>query len=179
MSVQVAIAAICAFGLAACESGETRPNEAETAALIAEGQRTTLEEAMAVDREFSAYAQTHPMGEAFAAYMDSVEGMMIGPGDVTVGEAAIRAGFEGWPEDLKMSWEPDGGHGAASGDLAVTTGRYTRTRNDEVVGTGRYVSVWKKNADGEWKGAIDLGAPDPQPVQEDVAVDQHDDEGAN
>lgn len=157
----------CALFASACAE-EPSIDEAETAALIAEAQQVTLEEAMAVDRAFSDYAQTHPMGEAFATYMDSVEGMMIGPGDVTVGEAAIRAGFGGWPDDLKMRWEPDGGHGAASGDLAVTTGRYTRTRNDEVVGTGRYVSVWKRNADGEWKGAIDLGAPDPQPVQEDM-----------
>lgn len=155
-----------AFALAACSGSEPALDEAETTALIEEAQQVTLEEAMAVDRAFSDYAQTHQMGEAFATYMDSVEGMMIGPGDVTIGEEAIRAGFEGWPDDLKMSWEPDGGHGAASGDLAVTTGRYTRTRNDEVVGTGRYVSVWKKNADGEWKGAIDLGAPDPQPAQE-------------
>ncbi len=142
----------------------------QRAAVMAAGMpaQKALDEAMAVDREFSAYAQTHPMGEAFAAYMDAVEGMMIGPGDVTVGEEAIRAGFAGWPEDLKMSWEPDGGHGSASGDLAVTTGRYTRTRNDETVGTGRYVSVWKKNSSGEWKGVIDLGAPDPPPVQEDT-----------
>ncbi len=130
--------------------------------------QTSLDEAMAVDRAFSAYAQTVPMGEAFATYMDAVEGMMISPGSVTVGAEAIREGFAGWPADLKMSWEPDGGHGSASGDLAVTTGRYTRTRNDEVVGTGRYVSVWRKNADGDWKGVIDLGAPDPQPSQDDT-----------
>lgn len=148
------------------EHGGGKGGQRATVSGQADAAQAALDEAMAVDRAFSAYAQTVSMGEAFATYMDAVEGMMISPGGVTVGAEAIREGFAGWPADLKMSWEPDGGHGSASGDLAVTTGRYTRTRNDEVVGTGRYVSVWKKNADGDWKGVIDLGAPDPQPSLE-------------
>ena len=128
--------------------------------------QAALDEVMQVDRDFSALAQTAPMGEAFATYMDEVEGMMISPGEVLVGREAIRAGFAGWPDDLKMSWEPDGGHAAASGDLAVTTGRATRTRNGQVVGGSRYVSVWKKNSAGEWKGVIDIGASDPPPAQQ-------------
>jgi ketosteroid isomerase-like protein len=26
--------------------------------------------------------------------------------------------------------------------------------------TGRYVTVWRKNAAGQWKGLIDIGNPD-------------------
>ncbi|MBS0411858.1 MAG: nuclear transport factor 2 family protein, partial [Proteobacteria bacterium] len=28
---------------------------------------------------------------------------------------------------------------------------------------GRYVTVWRKNAKGEWKGLIDIGNADPAP----------------
>jgi ketosteroid isomerase-like protein len=123
----------------------------------------TLQAAKAADKAFSDYAQTAGMGEAFAKYMDGADGEMIGEGDITKGEAAIRAAFKDWPADVKMIWSPDGGYGAGSGDIAVTTGRYARTRNGADVGQGRYVTVWRKNAAGEWKGVMDIGAADPPP----------------
>jgi ketosteroid isomerase-like protein len=126
-------------------------------------QEKALTEAKAADQAFSDYAQTAGMAEAFARYMDAVDGKLISPGEVATGEAAIRAGFANWPADLKMTWSPDMGHGSASGDLAVTSGRWTRTRAEAVVAQGRYVTVWRKNDAGEWKGVIDVGAPDPAP----------------
>ena len=125
----------------------------------------TLKSAMAVDQAFSDDAQTIGMAEAFAKYMDAVGGKLIGPGSVTRGEAAIRAAFKDWPADLKMTWKPDMGHGSKSGDLAVTSGRFLRTRNGAPVAEGRYVTVWRKNDKGEWKGVIDIGADDPAPAK--------------
>ncbi len=122
-----------------------------------------LAAAMQTDRDFSAMAQEKPMAEAFATYMDAIDGKMISPGAVTQGEAAIRDAFKDWPADLKMSWAPDMGHAAQSGDLAVTSGRWVRTRGDKTVAEGRYVTVWRKNGEGQWKGVIDVGNPDPPP----------------
>jgi ketosteroid isomerase-like protein len=121
----------------------------------------TLKSAMAMDQAFSDDAQAIGMAEAFAKYMDSVGGKMIGPGSVTRGEAAIRVSFKDWPADLKMTWSPDMGHGSKSGDLAVTSGRWKQTKADKVLAGGRYVTVWRKNDKGEWKGVIDIGADDP------------------
>lgn len=123
----------------------------------------SLKDAMAADQAFSDFAQTATMADAFAKYMDAVDGKLIGPGDITTGEAAIRAAFKDWPADLKMSWKPDMGQGSASGDLAVTSGRWTRTKAGATIGQGRYVTVWRKNDAGEWKGVIDIGADDPPP----------------
>jgi len=125
----------------------------------------TLKSAMAVDKAFSDEAQTIGMAEAFAKYMDAVGGKMIGPGEVTRGEAAIRAAFKDWPADLRMTWSPDMGHGSKSGDLAVTSGRFVRTRAGAPAGEGRYVTVWRKTDKGEWKGVIDIGADDPPPAK--------------
>ncbi len=123
----------------------------------------SLKDAMAADQAFSDFAQTAPMADAFAKYMDPVDGKAIGPGQVITGEAAIRDSFKDWPADLKMSWKPDMGHGSASGDLAVTSGRWVRTKAGAAVGEGRYVTVWRKNDAGEWKGVMDLGVDDPPP----------------
>lgn len=130
------------------------------------GSAATLEAAMQADRAFSAFANKDGvgMGEAFGTFMDPRDSFLIAPGTMTRGAEAIRAEFATWPADLKMSWEPDGGQGAASGELAVTTGRYTRTRAGAVVAEGRYVTVWKKDAEGVWKGVMDVGTPDPAPA---------------
>ena len=123
-----------------------------------------LKSAMAADTAFSADAQTLGMGEAFARYMDAIDGTSIGPGSVTRGEAAIRASFKDWPADLKMTWSPDMGHGSKSNDLAVTSGRWKQTLAGAPLAEGRYVTVWRRNDNGEWKGVIDIGANDPKPA---------------
>ncbi|HTA95878.1 MAG TPA: DUF4440 domain-containing protein, partial [Verrucomicrobiae bacterium] len=49
---------------------------------------------------------------------------------------------------------------ARSGDLAYDTGAYSFTRNDAsgkpVTATGKYLVVWKKQADGKWKVIQDI-----------------------
>lgn len=129
-----------------------------------DGSDAALKSAMAADVAFSDLAQTAGMAEAFGKYMDPVDGKMISPGEITTGEAAIRAAFKDWPADLKMAWAPDMGHAAKSGDLAVTSGRFTRTRDGAVVSTGRYVTTWRKDAGGDWKGVMDIGVADPPPA---------------
>ena len=125
----------------------------------------TLKSAMAADAAFSVDALTLGVGEAFARSMDAIDGTSIGPGSVTRGEAAIRASFKDWPADLKMTWSPDMGYGSKSGDLAVTSGRWKQTRAGSALAEGRYVTVWRKNDKGEWKGVIDIGADDPPPAK--------------
>lgn len=154
---RAAFAALVIALIAACSANVPGGGDPKAAA------DATLKSAQAADKAFSDYAQTAGMGEAFGKYMDALDGQMIGDGDITRGEAAIRAAFKDWPADVKMTWAPDGGVGAASGDIAVTTGRYARTRNGADVGQGRYVTVWRKNAAGEWKGVMDIGAADPPP----------------
>ena len=47
--------------------------------------------------------------------------------------------------------------------LRLTWGRWTYTPREAgaKVSTGRYVTVWRKNAKGAWKAIIDMGNPDP------------------
>jgi ketosteroid isomerase-like protein len=166
---RAAFAAMTVAMLVACSQGEgDKPGlgvDVNVKVDIKSAEKT-LEEAKAADQAFSDYAQTAGMAEAFAKYMDAVDGKLISPGAVTTGTADIRKAFEAWPQGLKMTWAPDMGHGSASGDLAVTSGRWVRERESKVVAEGRYVTVWRKNEAGEWKGVIDIGAPDPTPAPE-------------
>ena len=52
-----------------------------------------------------------------------------------------------------------------AGDLAIETGAYSQTfkpkKGAEFTDKGKYLTVWKKQADGSWKVAADLGNSAP------------------
>jgi ketosteroid isomerase-like protein len=59
-----------------------------------------------------------------------------------------------------LYWYPVYSDIAASGDFGFNTGpwEFRQNRNDEKpVASGEFVSMWKKNPQGEWKVAVDIG----------------------
>ena len=95
--------------------------------------------------------------EAFAP-----NGMMIQPGGPVVGHAGIRdlmaAAFA--DTTFRLTWAPDLVGVSDDGTLGYTTGRYERRRvvdGSEVVATGSYFTVWRRQADGRWRVEADLG----------------------
>jgi ketosteroid isomerase-like protein len=121
----------------------------------------TLEAAMQADRDFAAMAKAEGLKAAFLKYMHPTDSKFLSPGAVVQGAEAIAAGFAQSPPDFAIAWEPDGGHGAASGDLAVTTGLYTISMGAAPIEKGRYVTVWNRDAAGDLKATMDMSVPDP------------------
>jgi ketosteroid isomerase-like protein len=66
-----------------------------------------------------------------------------------------------------LRWEPIGGDIAASGELGYTFGHSTSRRPNASGETadyfGKYVTIWKKQADGSWKVVLDIGNRRPGP----------------
>src|SRR5690349_25041997 len=116
---RAAFAAMSLTLLVAC-SGQSGP---KVAADPAAAQAASLEAAMQVDRDFAAAAKKDGIKAAFLKYMDK-DGSFIQPGAMINGGEKVAAGFDGSPPDFMVEWTPDGGHGSARGDLAVTTGLY-------------------------------------------------------
>ncbi len=57
-----------------------------------------------------------------------------------------------------MDWQPVGAGVAESGELGYTYGVYTVSlKNKDSLMRGTYVNIWKKQADGSWKLALDSG----------------------
>jgi ketosteroid isomerase-like protein len=57
-----------------------------------------------------------------------------------------------------LTWAPEYGFGARSGELGYTYGIWTLTikaSGDKSYGT--YVTIWKKDGKGQWKWALDKG----------------------
>jgi ketosteroid isomerase-like protein len=130
----------------------------------------TLEAAMQADRDFAAIAKAEGPKAAFLKYMHPTDSKFLQPGAVVQGAEAIAAGFAQSPPGFAIAWEPDGGQGSASGDLAVTTGLYTISMGATPIEKGRYVTVWSKDAAGELKATMEMSVPDPA-VQPNTAPD--------
>ena len=67
-----------------------------------------------------------------------------------------------------LSWYPTFADVARAGDLGYTTGpwEYKADVHDaKPVAWGNFLTVWKRQPDGSWKFAIDLGISNPQPVK--------------
>lgn len=72
-------------------------------------------------------------------------------------------------KDNHLTWTPVGADISASGDLGYTYGTFEFRSVDKdgkpVVDHGKYTSIWKKQTDGSWKVALDMGNASPSPVR--------------
>jgi ketosteroid isomerase-like protein len=73
---------------------------------------------------------------------------------------------------VQLSWQPEFADIATAGDLGYTTGPWEvrRTPQEPPGAFGHYVTVWRKQPNGEWKVAIDIGIghePAPKPTAVD------------
>lgn len=69
------------------------------------------------------------------------------------------------PHAISLEWEPQTGDVAASGDLGYTTGPSVRTDNaapEKPKRYGVFFSVWRREGDGPWKVAADIGVSTPR-----------------
>jgi len=104
-------------------------------------------------------------GAAFAKWFadDAVE-LPNGQAPV-VGRAAIAGGTTWSPDAYQLTWTPEGGRMGPSGEMGFTWGHYEGRSKDRDgtphVSTGRYMTVWKKQADGSWKVALDASNEEP------------------
>ena len=95
------------------------------------------------------------------------DGAMIRSTGTVTGKAAIHDVMAKTFADTSftLTWDPD--KGDVAGDIGYTDGHFeVRFRDDKgnpVSRTGRYLTVWKKQADGTWKVVRDIGVQDVRP----------------
>jgi ketosteroid isomerase-like protein len=104
-------------------------------------------------------------GKAFASWFAD-DAVTLNNGQAMVmGRAAIAAKANWDPKEYQLSWVPEGGQMGPSNDMGFTWGHYEGHSKDKngqpVTISGRYITVWKKMADGEWKVAMDASANGP------------------
>ena len=127
------------------------------------GGAAEAEELLEADRAF-ARATAEKGVEGFASFLaDDVWFLSDGSPIIKGKQAAVKS----WETllsdpDTAISWEPV--RADASGDLGYTVGQYEiRGKTPEgkaFVERGKYITIWKKQPNGEWKVIIDGGNTD-------------------
>ena len=146
---------LLAFSLA------TIPLSAQAATL--HGPKAAAEGVLAAEHAFATRAKEAGIATAFRDFMDEADGLSFGSGAPKRGAAAIFESLGGAkPNADQLTWEPEEIFAAKTGDMAVSWGTYvfTPAAANAKPSTGRFVTVWRKSADGAWKGLVDIGAPD-------------------
>jgi ketosteroid isomerase-like protein len=151
-----------AFALAAaavCLAGDTKAEQA-------------LREA---DAAWSKAAESKDLDKTLSYYSDDATVLPPNAPAATTKEAIRKV----WQDMLAtpgfvISWKATKVEVAKSGDLGFVSGTYEVTMNDDsgkpVSEKGKYVEVWKKQADGKWKCGTDtwnsdLPASAPAPTE--------------
>ena len=118
-----------------------------------------------LEAQWSKAAGTKNVDDIVSFYADDAS--MLPPNmPIATGKPAIHgvwAAFLGNP-GFSASWESTKAEAALSGDVAYDIGTYQLTMNDPqgkpMADHGKYLVVWRKQADGKWKAAVDMFSSD-------------------
>lgn len=104
-------------------------------------------------------------GAAFADWFAG-DGVSLGNGaSPNIGKVAIAKSANWSPKDYQLTWTPTDALMGPSGDMGYTWGHYEGHSKDAngnpLTTTGRYITVWRREPDGNWKVVLDAGANEP------------------
>ena len=127
---------------------------------------------LAADAAFSAQSDSQGAGPAFGEFAEPAALMLLGAGHGMVwGDTAI-AGFIGRaiPPPDGLTWAPIAAHLAPGGDLGFTVGeavyRHVPDSGAARRSYTKYLTIWRRQADGRWRYAADAGNDRPAPASE-------------
>jgi ketosteroid isomerase-like protein len=104
-------------------------------------------------------------GTAFADWF-AEDGVELSNGQApVVGKVAIVKDANWSAKDYLLTWTPTDAVMSPSGDMGYTWGHYEGHSKDAngnpVTTSGRYMTIWRKQADGNWKVVLDAGSNEP------------------
>lgn len=111
-------------------------------------------ELLAADRAFAAKAQADGVPAAFNEFA-AEDGLIVTSTETHNGRAGIAAAYQDWPANARLEWAPETARVSARGDMGWTWGNSTYVAPDGQRRTGRYVSVWTRDYEGNWRFAFD------------------------
>lgn len=113
------------------------------------------------DHAFSDMSEAEGVTKAFLHYADSSAVIFRNGLSPLQGYSAIAESYSNINQEATLTWRAEHGDIAASGELGYTWGQYFLTLPDStgnsISQTGYYMSVWKKQPDGNWKFVFDGG----------------------
>jgi len=104
-------------------------------------------------------------GAGFASWF-AEDGVVLSNGAAPIiGKTAITASSRWTPKAYQLIWTPTEASMGPSGDMGYTWGHYEGHSKDAngnpVTTVGRYMTIWRKEANGDWKVVLDAGSNEP------------------
>jgi ketosteroid isomerase-like protein len=104
-------------------------------------------------------------GKAFASWF-AEDGVSLGKGQAPVhGKEAIARQATWSPQSYQLTWTPTDAVLSPGGDMGYTWGHYEGRSHDAdgntTVTTGRYLTIWRKDPQGDWKVVLDASSDEP------------------
>lgn len=142
----------------------TAPPAAPAADLVAEQSKIRD-----IESNWVKEAAAKDLEKSVSHYTD--DAVMMSPGvPAAKGKEAIHAAWKALLDDpnTKLNFSSDRVEISSSGDLATTKGSYTLTVTNPktkkpIEDKGSYVTVFKKQADGNWKAIEDINSSEVSP----------------
>jgi ketosteroid isomerase-like protein len=150
---------VAATLLAAASLAQT-PAAAPVSPAPAVDRQAALDGLVAAEKAFAKTAAEKGMREGFLAFL--AEDSLVFDPDPANG----RQVWKGRPASpALLEWFPVHSEVSLAGDLGFNTGPYDfRPKPGEApVAWGQFATIWKRQADGGWKAALDLGTSTPEP----------------
>ena len=117
-----------------------------------------------LDDEWSKAAGSRDVEKTISYYSD--DAVVMPPNIPTMtGKESIRSLWKSLlSPTFEGGWKANKGEVARSGELAYITGAYEFTEKDDsgkpITDKGKYLEIWKKQADGNWKCVADMFSSD-------------------
>lgn len=169
-SVAVLLVACALNGRGSSAQSKRAPTELPPLPLNERRFPRALAPVVEAERAFAQHSIDHGMKPAFLAY--------AAPEGVIVNRQGPANAIESWkqrdpaPAGL-LTWWPTYADVSRAGDMGWTTGPYEfRERPVDVkpADTGHFFTVWRKQPDGSWKWALDLGVSHPAPATPETVL---------
>ncbi len=112
--------------------------------------------------------------DGLAALYTSDARLLPPNGEMTTGEDAVRDIFGGMI-DAGISGELTSIETKVSGDIGYDVGTYTLLDGDTVIDTGKFIEIFHRGDDGEWRMTNDIwnsDVPAAAPMEEDAPMEE-------
>ena len=130
-------------------------------------RKSPLQAMVDTERAFAKMSEEQGTRPAFMAFIAD-DGILFRPTAVQGKQWMTEHPLPPSDQRPLLSWYPSVASMARAGDMGYTTGpwEYKSDIHDaKPVAWGHFLTVWKKQTDGQWKFAVDLGISNPPPAQ--------------
>ncbi len=119
---------------------------------------------VATERSFVKLCAEKGVRDSFLAFF-AEDAIQFSPAPVSAREALQKRPAPPTPLPTLLHWEPVTGDISAAGDLAYLTGPwiFTDRKNEKPPLHGTFFSVWRRQPDGTFRVALDMGTQNPAP----------------